>query len=1069
MKPKVLFFLFLAFLLLLGSASGAVVSSGTGTLHGTDTFSFDVGQEGAAPVSVWWEIESTGPLVAQMVPYCGIVNLGVVDFNSITMGYLQSLTYSTTPINGTQLVVGDVFAVLTCAYPSGNYAKVKVLQSGVGTSGTDLVLQWVTMSIPPPVSFGPAVNYTVGTLPDSVAVGDFNGDGKLDLAVANGASDTASILLGDGTGNFTLAASPPTGPGGGDPYALAVGNFNGYLGLAVANLNFGTVGILLGDGSGTNFTLSTLSTPIRTDEPHAVAVGNFGNGYQDLAVADYMNSTLSIFLGDGKGDFTLTSSPSTGTGPVSIGIGDFKGNGILDLAVPCSSMDYVDIFLGDGTGNFTLASSFSTGTVPMSVAVGDFNGDGILDLAVANRNDNTVSILLGDGKGNFTLVSSPSTGSAPLSVAVGDFNLDGQLDLVTTNYNSGNVSVLLGNGDGSFQPAVNYAVATGSAPMSVAVGDFNGDGKPDLAVANGPNNTTVSVLLNTSGSMNPGSPNYLSQQFVINSTPSQYLEFDLNYLTAYNAGTLTVVPDTVASVSASGITEATYQQMVAGTSLATTTCYTDLGAGTDSNGNPLCAAIKLTCTNANSNTPAGDNCPQSSARNLYWANILETSTPLGCTTTSITPGAGPTLAMGSDTWSSPTSCVFNGPETGNLCPQSMLTQFIELSSDTKVKGGGTGGTSNSTYIVGCCEPEWSTTANNVPMWTSSRTVPVSFTTYPPTPSAPTNGWVAAPNQSITWGVEALGATPDPTFPIPGDTTAPNSKPCPANATWPPAGTVPPSFTTPSGETVTVPGEGLYEVHYFSTACDNQEELLFNVQTPGTTNWAAFKTVSFGVDMTNPTVTTPVLNNVAGNLVPPNSNVTATFTCTDPLNATGVASGLAGCGKQLALPLPFVPALPGPAQPGTGKSTMTVTNFPVPTTTHGPQTLTVWATDLAGNTASASVPYTVCQYVSIGFNPSSVTRGSFTIVTGTLMSCVSTPQKVTITFTLKGPLQPNACSGSESLMFTTPPFTLKPNTDATVSFPFLVPKKICAGTYNVVATTISNGVVLDTSSASLRVN
>ena len=697
-----------------------------------------------------------------MVPYCGIVNLGVVDFNSLTMGYLQSLTYSTTPIDGSQLVVGDVFAVLTCAYPSGNYAKVKVLQSGVGASGSDLVIQWVTMSTPPPVSFAPAVNYTVGSLPDSVAVGDFNGDGKLDLAVANGASDTASILLGDGTGKFTLAASPSTGPGGGDPYALAVGNFNGYLGLAVANLNFGTVGVLLGDGSGTNFTLSTLSTPIRTDEPYAVAVGNFGNGYQDLAVADSTYGTLSIFLGDGMGDFTLTSSPSTGAGPVSIGIGDFKGNGILDLAVPCSAMDYVDIFLGDGTGKFTLASSFPTGAVPMSVAVGDFNGDGIVDLAVANRNDNAVSILLGDGKGNFTLVSSPPTGTAPLSVAVGDFNGDGQLDLVTTNYNSGNVSVLLGNGDGSFQPPVNYAVAAGSAPVSVAVGDFNGDGKPDLAVANGPGTTTVSVLLNTTGIMNPGSPAYLSQQFVINSTPSDYLEFDFNYLTAYNAGTLKVVPDTVAMVSNAGITQANYTTMVARTSLATTTCYTDLGAGTDSNGNPLCAAITLTCTNANSSTPAGDNCPQSKLRNLYWANILEIgAVPIGGTGSSIPAESAPTLAMGSDTWSPTTSCLFNGPETGNLCPQSMLTQFVEIATDIKVKGGGTGTTSNSSYIAGCCEPEWNTVAT-VPAWSSTSEVPVSFSGTPPAaPALPNNNWVAAPNQSVTWGWKPSARRPIP--------------------------------------------------------------------------------------------------------------------------------------------------------------------------------------------------------------------------------------------------------------------------------------------------------------------
>ena len=963
MKPKVLFFLFLAFLLLLKSACGATVSSGTATLNGTYCFNFDSGTQSATGLpaatgqscpgfDVWWETESPMPnMQAQMVPQgtATIVNLGAVNFSSVTLAYLQSLTYGTTPIDGNNdntnlLVTGDVFAV---HINGGNYAKVLVTSYGY-----NLGIQWVTMSTPPPVSFASAVNYTVGNLPDSVAVGDFNGDGNLDLGVANGGSDTVSVLLGDGKGNFTLAASPSTGPGGGDPYALAAGNFNGYLGLAVANLNFGTVGVLLGDGSGKNFTLSTLSTPSRSDEPYAVAVGNFGNGYQDLAVADYMGNTLSIFLGDGQGDFTLTSSPSTGSGPVSIGIGDFTGNGILDLAVPCIAMDYVDIFLGDGKGNFTLTSSQpSTGAVPTSVAVGDFNGDGILDLAVANRDDNTVSILLGDGTGNFTLVSSPSTGTAPLSVAVGDFNHDGQLDLVTANYNSGNVSVLLGNGDGTFQPAVNYAV--GSAPMSVAVGDFNGDGKPDLAVANGPNNTTVSVLLNTTGSMNPGSPAYLSQQFVINSTPSNYIEFDFDDITAYHAGTITVQPDTVATVSASGVTQANYANMVAGTSLATTTCYIAPGEGTDSSGNPLCAEITLTCTNASNSTPAGDNCPQSSARNLFFANKLETSTPIGGTTSSIPAGTAPTLAMGSDAWSPSSSCTLTGPEANELCPHSVLTHLEQYSTEPGIKSGGTSPTSNSTYIAGCCEPEWSTAAT-IPMWTNNTTVPLSFTTSPPTaPPSPNNNWVAAPNQSITWGVEPLGATPDPTYPIPGDQTV-NNTACPPPP-WPSPGTTPSDFTA-SG-TVTVPGEGLYEVHYFSTACDNQEELLFTLQT-GTTNWASFKTVTFGVDTTNPTVTTPVLSNNNPHFLDP--TVTASFTCTDPtinaLGATVVASGLAGCGSQVTPSPGSGPA--GPTAPTPGSSSQTVSSFPVPTSATGPQTLTVYGTDLAGNTTSASVGYTV---------------------------------------------------------------------------------------------------------------
>jgi hypothetical protein len=131
------------------------------------------------------------------------------------------------------------------------------------------------------------------------------------------------------------------------------------------------------------------------------------------------------------------------------------------------------------------------------VAVGDFNGDGKPDLAVANSSSNNVGVLLGNGDGTFQAAVHYAVGSGPRSVAVGDFNGDGKPDLAVANSDFisgiGSISVLLGNGDGTFQAAVNYAA--GSRPASVAVGDFNGDGRPDLAVANLGNNVTI--LLNT--------------------------------------------------------------------------------------------------------------------------------------------------------------------------------------------------------------------------------------------------------------------------------------------------------------------------------------------------------------------------------------------------------------------------------------------------------------------------------------------------------------------------------------------------------------------------------------------
>lgn len=443
--------------------------------------------------------------------------------------------------------------------------------------------------------------------------------------------------------------------------------------------------------------------------------------------------------------------------------------------------------------------------------------------------------------------------------------------------------------------------------------------------------------------MNPNNPANLSQQFVFNNTTGQHVEQDIDYTTAFNTNNdLTVVADTVPSISSQGITQTTYTQMVAGTSLATTACFIAPGEGSDSSGNPLCAQLTLTCTNASSSTPAGDNCPQSTERNLYIAQLLSTPGE----SISIPPNTAPTLAMGSDTWS-PANCTLTGPEAGLLCPQSELTQFELWSTDPAPKPGGTTKTTNSAFIAGCCEPEWNTVAQ-IPAWWNSTTVPVSFTANPPTaPPSPNNNWVAAPNLSITWGWENLGAgaTLDTTYPVPGDQTAANTTLCPT--TWATAVAAP--FTTPPGQTVTVPGEGAFEVHFFSTACDNQEELVFPSSVgSGTTlnvNQAAFKTAPFSVDLTKPVVSSITLNPPpSGGYYAQNSSVTASFTCTDPVS-NGVASGVATCG-------------PGSTNYA-GQNPVVVSGAPVPTGTPGTQTFTAIATDVAGNaSAPSSVNYTV---------------------------------------------------------------------------------------------------------------
>src|SRR5437667_420699 len=234
-----------------------------------------------------------------------------------------------------------------------------------------------------------------------------------------------------------------------------------------------------------------------------------GGGTSNLVFFEITRPTSSVALS--------ASSVHAGSNPTSAAVGDFNGDGKLDLAVANAGSKNVSVLLGNGDGTFKAPVNFGA-PGPQSVAVGDFNGDGKLDLAVTNAG---VSILLGHVNGTFQAPMSYGTKGAPTSVAVGDFNRDGKLDLVVANLvnnsgGAGSMGVLLGNGDGTFQPVVNYGL--GSNPDSVAIGDFNGDGKLDLAVANSGgygNPASMKLLLgNGNGTFQPalefvgaGSPN----------------------------------------------------------------------------------------------------------------------------------------------------------------------------------------------------------------------------------------------------------------------------------------------------------------------------------------------------------------------------------------------------------------------------------------------------------------------------------------------------------------------------------------------------------------------------------
>ena len=378
-------------------------------------------------------------------------------------------------------------------------------------TGSFLWLQAAT-SFAQSVSFSPATSFFPGLIPRSVAVGDFNGDGKPDLAVAdNGA--TIAILLGNGNGSFDRAGGQFLLLEG--PTSLAVGDFNGdgKLDLAVAVSNptsppgFRDVVVLFGTGTGffggsTRLHIGFNQGP---ESSSALVAGDFnGDGKLDLAMTNIADchcvtngngSGVSVLLGTGAGSFGAATNFAVGNTPVSIAVGDFNRDGEQDLAVTNAADNNVSILLGNGTGSFGVATNFAVGNTPVSVAVGDFNGDGRQDLAVANLNSDNVSILLANGNGTFGVAANFAAGATPRSVAVADFNGDGKLDLAVANAGTDDVSILLGAGTGSFAPAANFAVR--ESPVALAIGDFNEDGKLDIVTANFALTRAVSILLNT--------------------------------------------------------------------------------------------------------------------------------------------------------------------------------------------------------------------------------------------------------------------------------------------------------------------------------------------------------------------------------------------------------------------------------------------------------------------------------------------------------------------------------------------------------------------------------------------
>jgi Putative Ig domain/PKD domain/FG-GAP-like repeat len=335
-------------------------------------------------------------------------------------------------------------------------------------------------AVPPSFDGG---NQNIG----DVVVGEFTGNGINDMLVANaGGIDGLAFLPGLGGGRF--GAPVYSAP---DQYfkSLAVGDFNndGKLGVAASDPYTGSVTVFIGNGDGTFTADGTYA--VGQGSSSIVAADFSGSGNLDLAVANEGSGTVSVLLNNGDGTFQPSVNYPAGSDPASIVSGNFTGSSEPDLAVVDPESGTVDVLPNTGKGTFGKAISTQTGmSDPTQIAAGDFESDGNTDLAVigGGSTGEGVYVLPGTGSGSFLAPVAETTLNLPVAIAAGDLTGNGEDDIVAVSPNL--ATVLLNNGPGKPMSQTDYAVLTGLSGTSshpVAIADLNGDGTPDIAISGG--------------------------------------------------------------------------------------------------------------------------------------------------------------------------------------------------------------------------------------------------------------------------------------------------------------------------------------------------------------------------------------------------------------------------------------------------------------------------------------------------------------------------------------------------------------------------------------------------------
>jgi len=361
-------------------------------------------------------------------------------------------------------------------------------------------------------SFATAESYAAGKVPYDVTSADFDGDGKQDLAVADDGGTftdgSVQVLFNEGSGTYGEPTSYDDFTD--TPRGITSADYNGdgKPDIAVSNFNDGQVEVLINQGRGVFPDIDNPTYDVGVF-PYDITSADFNrDGNPDLAVVNSNDDTgnpgtVSVLINRGDGTYPKDDSPfyTVGYSPRGITSADFSGDGDPDIAVTNRTYGTVSV-LTNRNGTFPQSATSDAGDSPLGITNADLDGDGRLDLAVANSGDGTVSALLNRGQGNFPSNNNPSyaAGDDPEGITSADYNKDGETDLAVTNSDDATASVLLNQGQANLQLSFPVYEVGADYPEGITSADLNGDGRPDLATANGGSSfgaSNVSVLLNT--------------------------------------------------------------------------------------------------------------------------------------------------------------------------------------------------------------------------------------------------------------------------------------------------------------------------------------------------------------------------------------------------------------------------------------------------------------------------------------------------------------------------------------------------------------------------------------------